>query len=41
MGFLTIGIGLAVAVYFLCEGLRNNKSPDANQEFESLDEDDE
>lgn len=42
MGFLTIGIGLAVAIYFLCEGFfKNIKNPGSNNEFESLEEEDE
>ncbi|MBB6447008.1 helix-turn-helix domain-containing protein [Bacillus benzoevorans] len=40
MGFLTIGIGLAVAVYFLCEGFfKNIKNPGSKNEFESLEND--
>jgi len=37
MGFLTIGIGLAVAVYFLCEGLNNITNPVSKNEFEQVD----
>jgi hypothetical protein len=38
MGFLTMGIGLAVAVYFLCEGLGNTIKPGSNNEFGQIDE---
>jgi hypothetical protein len=41
MGFLTIGIGLAVAVYFLCEGLNNITNPGSKNAFEQIDEVDE
>ena len=39
MGFITIGIGLAVAGFFLCEGFfRNLKNPVSKTEFELEDE---
>lgn len=41
MGFLTIGIGLALAVYFLCEGFRNMKKPYTLFASELLAEDEE
>lgn len=41
MGFFTLGIGIAVAVYFFYDGVRNIKNPSSKNIFEQLDENDE
>ncbi|OCA84169.1 hypothetical protein A8F94_15725 [Bacillus sp. FJAT-27225] len=39
--FVLIGAGIAAAGYFIGDGLKNFKNPEAKSPFDSLDEDDE